>query len=185
MRKLAGVVFFLLLFCGVLIQGSYAYDIPQRQVTVKPYVNFFFPNNLWETESFAPAVENKMGFGAGVKVRNQFTSSFGSVLNASYSSIEVTREASGDVTMFTAGGYYSRALGAGTFIFDFSYGIIIAADESVGLLMPSLEYSRPISDRMSVALELGWPIANDWPRDFSFKENYSSFTLSLGSVFVF
>jgi len=53
------------------------------------------------------------------------------------------------------------------------------------LLMPSLEYSRPIGERISLAVELGWPIANDWLRDFGFEESYSSFTLSVGTAIVF
>ncbi|UCC44121.1 MAG: hypothetical protein JSU65_13575, partial [Candidatus Zixiibacteriota bacterium] len=124
-------------------------------------------------------------FGAGVKVRTQFSNQFGIAINTAYSKFDVLEGVSNDGLFLTLGGYYAKSYGFGNLTFDLGYGIVIAADEVLGLLMPSIEYSRPVSERMSVALEVGLPVPNDWPKNFDYKEKIGSFTLSAGTVFVF
>jgi len=162
-----------------------AYEIPQRKIEVKPYLYFLSPNDLGESTSQPRLVENKSSFGIGLKLRTQFSGRFGIVLNTAYSKFEVTENTSDDGAIFTGGGYYSRSFEFGTLTLDLGYGIIIAADKALGLVMPSLEYSRSISERMSVAFEFGLPIHNDWPKDFGYKESIGSFTLSAGLIIVF
>ena len=100
-------------------------------------------------------------------------------------SFGVAENVSSDGGIFTAGGYYSRAFSFGSMTFDLSYGIIAANHEVAGLLMPSLEFSKPISERVAIAFEFGWPIPNDWPQNFEFEEKYGSFSLSVGSILIF
>ena len=185
MLKFIRIFCILIILIVLLAPLMNAYDIPSRKIEVKPYLNFVFPNNIWEGANQVNPVDNKVAPGIGLKLRTQFSRQYGFVLNASYINFQVEENVSSDGSIFTAGGYLAKAFGFGNFTLDFSYGIIAANKEVAGLLMPSLEYSRAISERISLALELGWPIPNDWPQDFDFKENYSSFTLSLGSIIVF
>lgn len=185
MIKASRITLLILLLMGISIQSSFAYEIPQRKIEIKPYLNLFFPSDLWEKEDVETVVDNKTSFGFGAKIRTQFINQFGIVLNASYINFETLNNSSNDGVIFTGGGYYGRSFGFGDLTFDFGYGIIIAAEEVLGLVMPSLEYSRPVSDRMSIAFELGLPIPNDWPRSMEYKENFSSFTLSVGTVIIF
>jgi hypothetical protein len=185
MDKCVKILIMLIAVIGLLASSINAYDIPSRKIEVKPYLNFVFPNNIWEGANQANPVDNKVAPGIGLKLRTQFSRQYGFVLNASYINFQVEENVSSDGSIFTAGGYLSKSFGFGNMTLDLSYGIIAANKEVAGLLMPSLEYSRPISERISLALEFGWPIPNDWPQDFDFKENYSSFTLSLGSIIVF
>ena len=120
-----------------------------------------------------------------MKIRTQFNNQFGIVINASYVSLETLNNTSNDGVYFTGGGYYSRSLGCGNLTFDLGYGIIGAADEVLGLLMPSVEYSHPVSERILIAVELGLPIPNDWAKNFYYNEKIGSFTLSVGTSFVF
>ena len=176
-------IFFLI--SGIFCLSVNAYDFPQRKIEVKPYLNLFFPSDLWETRSQPSAVENKTAFGLGLKLRTQFTNQFGFVLNTSYNKFEVTGNVPNEGVIFAGGGYVEKSYNFGRLNFDLTYGIIIAADEVLALLMPTLEYSRPISDRVSIAFELGLPIPNDWPKDFEYKEKLGSFTLSAGTIFLF
>ena len=185
MCKHLKIVVLSLLLTAFMIQVAAAYDVPPRAIKVKPYVMFLFPSSFWEYDNGVNTVKDDPGYGVGLKIRNQFGERFGLVFNASYSDIEVVDNSSGDVTMFTGGGYYTFATGFGEFIFDCAYGVVIAGDVGQGLLMPSLEYGRPVSDRVNLTFEVGWPIVNDWLRSFDFKENFSSFTLSVGTNIIF
>lgn len=185
MFKLLKSISLLFLLIGIFSSSTNAYDFPQRKIEVKPYLNLFFPSDIWERDSQPSVVENKTSFGLGLKLRTQFSNQFGFVLNTAYNRFQVPDAVSNEGVILTAGGYYEKSFNFGEITFDLGYGIIIAADEVLGLLMPSFEYSRPVSERMSIALELGLPIPNDWPKDFEYKENLGSFTLSVGTIFLF
>ncbi len=185
MNKLFKTGFLFMIICGIMFQLANAYDFPRRKIEVKPYLNIFFPSDLWETTSQPSIVENKASFGLGLKLRTQFGDQFGFVLNTAYNRFQVPDGVSSEGAILTGGGYYEKSFNFGDMTFELGYGIIIAADDVLGLLMPALEYSRPVSERMSIALELGLPIPNDWPKNFEFKENLGSFTLSVGTKFLF
>jgi hypothetical protein len=179
-----------LLACSALFASSaLAYDIPQRKIEIKPYINLLMPSDFWMKGFDTSVVEDDLGFGIGAKLRTQFAANYGLVLNVSYTDVKVSDivwpDATSDVTMFTLGGYLSKEFGFGRLTADCGFGLVVMSDEGVALLMPSLEYSRPVAERISLAAELGWPIANDWLRDFGFEESYGSFTFSVGAVIVF
>jgi hypothetical protein len=181
MSKLIRCLVAAVLLTAIALPSAGAYEAPPRQIEIKPYFSFFFPQDLWDKGTEPSPVANKSAFGFGAKIRTQFSGHFGIVLNASYYSLEVADDLSGDGVMFTAGGYYARALGPGRVTFDLGYGVIAAADEALPLLMPALEYSYQVSERLSLAIELGWPIPNDWPRNLEHEESFGSFTFSLGT----
>lgn len=185
MTKLVTSFAVLIAFIGLLAPSINAYEIPPRKIEIKPYLFVFFPNDLWVKDSQESIVENESSFGLGLKLRTQFSNQFGLVLNASYNRFEVPSTVSNDGVIFTAGGYWQRAFNFGSLTFDLCYGIIIAADEVLALLMPSLEYSYSISDRVSIAIDAGLPIPNDWPKDYGYEEKLGSFTLSVGTIFLF
>jgi len=172
----------LVLFLGVLIQSSSAYEIPPRKIEVKPYVNFLFPNHLLQFENGRSVVKNKMGYGFGLKIRNQIRGSYGFVVNSSITDVEVTTDRGSFAVIFTAGLYLSTRT---NLIIDCGYGVLATGGKSETLLMPTLEFNRPLSDRLMISVELGWPISNDWFHDFRVKEYYKTFTLSFGSTIVF
>lgn len=60
-----------------------------------------------------------------------------------------------------------------------------ACGAGLALFLPSVEYSYPVSDRISLAAELSMPIANDWYSDWNHDSNAKSLMLSVGSVIVF
>lgn len=174
-----------ILFLGILIQSLNAYEVPSRKIEVKPYLNFLFPNNLLEFENHNNIVKNKMGVGFGLKIRNQINESFGFVVNSSITDLEVTTNRQGFAVIFTAGLYLSTRTEVGNLIIDCGYGVLSTGRHSETLLMPTLEFNRPLSDRLIISVELGWPISNDWFYDFGVKEQYKTFTLSFGSAIVF
>ena len=63
--------------------------------------------------------------------------------------------------------------------------MISAAGKVSTVFMPGIEFSKKLGDRTALAFEIGWPITNDWFYDYNVDEHYSSFTFSLGTIFVF
>ncbi|UCF05223.1 MAG: hypothetical protein JSV33_15100 [bacterium] len=178
-------MFFLVVLLAALITSSNAYEIPQREIQVKPYLNFLFPNNLLEMEGGYNPINEKTIIGLGLKIRNQYYNHFGLMFNMSINSVDPAYDAPAAGVIFTFGGYFKTSNKLGTIIFDCGYGCIMETNEGMGLLMPSLELSRPVSDRISISMEVGWLIPNDWVISYDFEENYSSFTVSLGSTIIF
>jgi hypothetical protein len=183
--KLLKLLSILALFIGALAQSLSAYEIPPRKIEVKPYLNFLFPNDLLVYQNGYSVVKNRTGTGFGLKIRNQLNGSYGFVLNSSITDVEVRRDSASFAVIFTGGLYLSTKTKVGNLIFDCGYGVLATGGYSETLLMPNLEFNRPLSDRLILAVEVGWPIANDWFYDFGVKEHYKSFTLSFGSAVVF
>jgi hypothetical protein len=176
---------FAILFLACFVTSAMAYEIPQRRIDFKPYLNFMIPNSLMENENSGTAVEDDMGIGIGLKARTQITGFWGFAINTSMTDLKVNDNSLSTAMIFTVGFYYSQATNLGNIIFDMGYGVISVADLSSTLLMPTLEFNRVISDRLSIAAEFGMPIANDWFYDFDVKENFKSIMLSLGSTILF
>jgi hypothetical protein len=174
-----------ILFLGILIQSSSAYEIPPRKIEVKPYLNFLFPKDLLQFENGHSVVKNKMGVGFGLKIRNQIHESFGFVVNSSITDLEVTTDRQGFAVIFTGGLYLSTGTEVGNLVIDCGYGVLVTGGYGVALLMPTLEFNRPLSDRLMISVELGWPIPNDLFYNEGGKEHYKTFTLSFGSAIVF
>jgi len=185
MKNLFLLVLCIVIMSSCLSQVSMAYDIPQRKIEIKPYLGLIFTNNFWELENGSNIIDDNASLGFGVKLRTEFRGQFGIVINTSSVNFTTLNDASRVGFLFTVGGYYSRQFGFGNLTVDLGYGAIGAADDVVGLLMPSLEISRSISDRISLALEIGLPIANDWIRDYGYRENIGTFSLSMGTVLLF
>jgi hypothetical protein len=179
------IVMLAVFLIGLMVSSSLAYDIPQRRIDLKPYLNFMFPNNLVESDNRQNPVENEMGIGFGVKARTQITRFWGFLIDASFTDLKVNDNSLSTATIFTAGFYYSYRTNFGNIIFDAGYGVLSVADLSSTLLMPNLEFNRAVSDRISLSAELGMPIANDWFHQFGVKENYKSLTFSLGGIIIF
>jgi hypothetical protein len=172
-------------FFGVSAPLLTAYEIPPRKIEVKPYLNFLFPNDLLEFQEGHRVVKNSAGIGFGLKIRNQINGSYGFVINASLTEVEVTTNLASSVVVFTGGLYLSTKTKMGNLIIDCGYGVLATGGKTATLLMPALELNWPLSDRLMISVEAGWPIANDWFHDFGVKENCTSFTFSLGSAAVF
>jgi len=185
MPKLLRIVIFVSILLSLLVQSSLAYEIPQRRIDLKPYLNFIFPSNLMENNFASTAVEDDMGIGFGVKARTQITGFWGFVINTSMTDLKVKDNSLSTATIFTAGFYYSYGTSLGDVIVDLSYGVLSVSDRSATLFYPSLELSRAISDRISISAELGMPVPNDWFYNLNVKENYKSLSLSLGGAIVF
>ncbi len=185
MPKLPRTAILVSIFLIFLIQSLVAYEIPQRRIDLKPYVNFLFPNKLMENDFLYTAVEDDMGIGFGVKARTQISNFWGFLINTSFTDLKVKNNSLSTATIFTAGFYYTITNDLGDITIDAGYGVISLADQSAALLMPGLEFSRPISNRISISAEFGMPIVNDWFYDFNYKENYNSFSLSIGAAMIF
>jgi hypothetical protein len=185
MNGILKTIFLFLLIVVVTLQVAVAYDVPTRRIEVKPYLNFLMPSDFWVDETGFSLVEDKTGIGFGAKIRTQIIGNFGMVLNASLTDIEVVDDSYGSSMVLTFGGFYTESTSLGNFTMDLGYGFVTAGHEATGLLMPSLEYSRPISERFAISFELGWPIVNDWAREYRFKENFSSIAFSLGATLIF
>ena len=179
--------FTLLIFLPLLIltQGSFAYKIPQRQLDIKPYLNFMFPNKLLEYNDQNKDVEDDVGFGFGIKIRSQIKGCWGFVINSSFTDLNVKDNTNNMAVIFTAGFYYSYNTRLGNIIIDLGYGVISVADLSNTLFLPNLEFRRSVTERISFSLELGMPVVNDWFYDYDIKENYKSLYLSFGSTILF
>jgi hypothetical protein len=184
-KRPSGFVVTAVLAITLVASSVSSYDVPPRKIEAKPYFKLLFPKDFWQANDGTSIVADETAPGFGVKLRMQAKNEFGIVFDACYLSLETLNETSRESFMFTGGGYYAKTYGFGTLTLDVGYGVVGAADQVLGLLLSSFEYSRSISDRVALALELGWPIPNDWLKDFGFKENYSSFTLSLGTNILF
>jgi hypothetical protein len=170
---------------GLMVQVSFAYDIPQRRIDFKPYLNFMFPNKLMESDELNTAVEDEMGIGFGVKARTQIVGAWGFTVNASITDLKVNDNSLSTAHIFTVGFNYSYGTNPGNFVFDMSYGVLSVADLSTTLFLPGVEFNRAISDRVSFSAELSLPVANDWFHNLNVKENYGSFSFSLGGAVLF
>ncbi|MFQ6007495.1 MAG: hypothetical protein ACE5K8_00940 [Candidatus Zixiibacteriota bacterium] len=185
MMKSLKLLSFLTLLLVTLAQVLGAYEIPPRKIEVKPYLNLLFPNDLLEFQDGRSVVKNKMGFGFGLKIRNQIKGSYGFVVNSSITDVEVTTYRAGFAVIFTGGLYISTKTKLGDLILDCGYGVLSTGGKSETIIMPTLEFNRPLSNRLIIAVEVGCPVANDWFYDFGVKERYKSFALSFGSTIVF
>jgi len=172
----------LTLFAGRTIQ---AYEIPPREIEAKPYINVIFPDDLVTADDSGNIVNDKAGFGLGLKIRNQVKGPFGLVIDVSFTDLDVTDSSMSTATIFTGGGYYKKKLSIGAVVFECKYGVISVADHVRALFMPAIEYGRLVSERVRVSVELGWPISNDWIYGYSVKENYKTFSLSFGGSIIF
>lgn len=170
---------------GMLIQCPFAYTIPKRQLDIKPYLNIMSPNNLIEYNDQNTDVEDDVGVGFGIKVRSQIKGCWGFVINSSLTDLNVKDSTNNMATIFTAGFYYSYGTGLGNIIFDLGYGVISVADLSNTLFLPSLEFKRSVTERISISLELSIPVVNDWFYDYDIKENFKSLSLSFGGTILF
>lgn len=189
MRK--GIMLYATLAMLVLsISSAGAYDIPQRKIEIKPYVNILFPKDFVTFESGVSYVDDEAGFGGGVKIRTQLTGPFGFMINASVIGVERSFLAafynrSSAAVLFTGGFYYTFETSIGNISLDCGYGVIEICGAGLALFMPSVEYSYPVSDRISLAAELSMPVPNDWYSDWDHNSNAKSLMLSVGSVILF
>lgn len=183
-RSLKGVA---LVISALIIsfQSSIAYEIPQRRIDLKPYLNLMFPNTLLEFGDHNSVIEKETGIGFGLKARMQVAGRWGFVINTSITDLQVTDNSLSTATIFTGGFYYSRATQLGQITLDAGLGVISVADCSAMLFMPGLEYGRAITERISLSAEIDMPIANDWFNKFDIKEDYKSFALAIGGAIVF
>jgi hypothetical protein len=165
--------------------STHAYEIPPREIEVKPYINVIFPVELVKTECCGNIVKDEAGLGLGLKIRNQVRGPFGLAIDVSFTDLEVTNRSMSTATIFTGGGYYKKEFSIGIFILECKYGVISIADRVRALFLPGLEYGMPVSDRARVSAEFGWPISNDWIYGYSIKENYKTFALSVGGSITF
>ncbi|MEZ5358695.1 MAG: hypothetical protein R3F48_07650 [Candidatus Zixiibacteriota bacterium] len=173
------------LLLGFMNQTTCAEDEASQKITVKPYINILFASSYWEQDFGNQLVEDKTGIGFGVKIRRQLRNKWGAVLNASITAIETRDGSAGNSVVMTLGGYYGISAGSGSIAPELGAGFITAGDEIIMLIMPSIEYSRPVAERLSLAIEASLPIANDWFKDYDFKENLSSFSISVGAAYLF
>ncbi|MCP4704520.1 MAG: hypothetical protein GY865_07910 [candidate division Zixibacteria bacterium] len=164
---------------------AYSYEIPQRKIEIKPYINFLSANDLFVYKETGNIVKNNVGIGGGLKLRTQISGKFGYILNASFNSHEVLVDGTDFIIIFIGGLYYSHNLGFTDFKIDAGYGFLTAGSKGTGVFMPTLELSRELNDRIALAFEIGWPISNDWFYDYDIQRHYSSFTFSLGTIFIF
>jgi len=185
MRNPLKIMSFALLLLSIMLQSSFAYEIPQRRIDLKPYLNFMFPSALLKIEDQQQIVDDKMGIGIGVKARSQVTGNLGFLVNVSLTDIAVNNNSYGSATIFTTGFYYLKETGFGNFILDGEIGVIAAADLAAALIMPALEFNRPITDRLNISAEFGWLILGDWFYDIGMESNSKTFTFSMGSAFMF
>jgi len=144
-----------------------------------------FPYDLVKNENAGNIVENEPGLGLGVKIHNQVYKSLGLLIDFSFTDLEVTDSSLSTATIFTGGGYFSRATAIGDFTFNLGYGIISVADYARSLFMPGLEYSRQISERTTISAGFDWVIPNDWFYNYSIETNYKSFSFFLVCGIVF
>jgi hypothetical protein len=185
MKNLAKIAILAVLINVSAFQIVSAYDVPTRKIEIKPYMNLLMASEFWVNENGFSLVENKTGIGFGAKIRTQVKNNFGMVLNASLTDIKVVNDSYGSSVILTIGGFYSKSTSLGNFIFDCGYGFITAGNEVMGVLMPAIEFGKPISERIAVSVEFGWPIVNDWLKEYGFEEHYGSFTISIGSTLLF
>jgi len=185
MRQSVKLVLVVTVLLVVFTSAIAAFEPPPRKLEIKPYVSLFMASSLWELSDGTNRVEDATTVGFGAAMRTQVSGPWGIVLNANYQSFDAQEGLSSDGVLFTLGGYHEISAPFGEFAFDLSYGVIMAADQTVGLLMPGLEYSRPISSQTSLAIQVSLPIPNDWPKSFEFEENFGSFSFTIGTSFAF
>jgi len=169
----------------VSFQSSIAYEIPQRRIDLKPYINLMFPDKLLQFENQDCRVEDKMGIGFGIKARTQIAGCWGFVINTSITDLQVTDNSLSTASIFTAGFFYTRVTQLGQIALDAGLGVISVADHSAMLFMPGLEYSREIAERISLSAEINMPIANDWFNKYDIKEDYKSIAIAIGGTIIF
>lgn len=135
--------------------------------------------------NFGNKTKNVVSIGGGLKLRTQISGKFGYMVNASFNDHEIIGDGPDLVIIFTGGVYQTFQLGSIDIKIDAGYGMISAGNNTNAVFMPGLELSKELNNRTALAFEIGWPITNDWFYDYDVHEHYSSFTFSLGTIFVF
>ena len=168
-------------------QRSRSYAIPRRAIEITPYYNFIYANKLYEN------IQGKQrSHGGGIKMRTQLYGSFGYIINASINHLKVQENIFIDqendrdmAAIITGGPYYSYKTSYGDIRLDIGYGAIVAGDSSMTIFLPSVEYRINIFSRISLMIEIGYPIANDWIIKHNFNEHYRSFSSAGGIGIIF
>ena len=101
-------------------------------------------------------------------MRTQLYGSFGYIINASINHLKVQENIFIDqendrdmAAIITGGPYYSYKTSYGDIRLDIGYGAIVAGDSSMTIFLPSVEYRINIFSRISLMIEIGYPIANE------------------------
>ncbi|MDY6968835.1 MAG: hypothetical protein SVR08_09320 [Spirochaetota bacterium] len=164
---------------------SKEYLVPRRKIEIEPYYNFIFAHKLYTN------IKSKTGHGGGIKIRTQVWGNFGYLFNTSLNYIEIEKIPDNPddeidmLSIYTGGFYYSRYIYNADYRFNISYGGISAGNSVMTIFLPSIEYHTKLHQRVFFNCEIGYLIVNDWIVDDDYKENYTSFSLSLGISFLF
>lgn len=160
------------------------YKVPRRAIEIRPYVNILAAIDIYED-----MIDNQLGFGGGLKVRNQIYGNFGYSLNVLINDLDIdadVNEGDSDLfSIFSGGFYYNYKVDYGYYVFDLCYGAMAVGSSSMTIFVPSVEFRRKLTNRIFYLFEIQYPIANDWIVDLDFEENYTSFSLSSGIAFIF
>lgn len=176
----------LLLF--FVISNADAYTAPRRMIEVRPSASAISAKNLYGTE-----IEDGIGYGGGLKIRAQLFGGFGYLLSGSAYTLDVNEKdeenkdviKSKTVSLFVGGLYFTYQTRYGLLRFDLGYGAISTGKKAETLFLPTVEFSRGLTDRLSLVAEFGLPVANDWAINSEFEENYTTYTLSGGIAYIF
>jgi hypothetical protein len=169
----------------LIIPSVFGHDVPRRKAEIKIYAIVLFPHDFWKIGARQSFVNDKAAFGAGFKFKTQISGGFGCLVNFAHTKLSVNTDATRHSYIFTSGPYYSIPALSGNLSFDLNLGVVSASYDGVELIAPAVEYALPVSDRLNVALEVGWPIPNDLLLFYDFEENYSSFYVTLGTSYWF
>ena len=161
------------------------YRIPSRAIIISPYGGYIFAKDL-----YTDTVEDKSGFGGGLNIRTQVYRNFGYLFDVFVSNLDLVEEENAIqeedlgpkfVAIYSAGFYYTIP----DWKFDLCYGAISAGTNIMTIFIPSVEYYKYVSSRVSLFLKLSYLITNDWVSNMDYKEHYTSFMASLGLSVVF
>ncbi len=191
------IIFFFMILLAPDVQarryGSYSrsarYIAPSREIVISPYGGFIYAKDL-----YTDYVDDQSGFGGGISISTQLYKNFGYMVDVFIPRVDIlddnstatTNSAEKDtgpqfVAIYTGGFYYKIP----HWKFDLCYGAISAGVNIMTIFVPSVEFYKFVSPRVSLFAKVGSLITNDWFSDMGYEEKYTSFMASAGFSIVF
>lgn len=173
----------LLIGCCFLVFPAFGYDPPRRAIVVSPYVQILSTRNFSVFSRNAPPakydveiVEDQIGFGIGINVSTRLSENWGYFLDYAVGPLEVKYSDEDRFSIFVLGVSYSVDALGGKMILDAGYGVSHWGKWAGMIFMPSLGYSKRLTERTAGFAKVGCPIV---------EEHYTSFSFSTGINILF
>jgi hypothetical protein len=149
-------------------------------LSARKFSVFSHPPSRLEKDRGFGVVKDQIGFGIGINVSTQLLGQWSYFFDYAVGPLQVKYSDVDLVGIFVLGVSYSFDALRGKTIIDVGYGVSHWGKWAEMILKPSLGYSKHLTERSAVFVNVGYPIVNDWFINAGVEEHYTSFSFSTG-----